>query len=64
MYDSIPSIIQTAFRIIALFCFVGGIKLEWKKLNPAAKSFMLKFIVFGVTYILSLPITLIVASMV
>jgi hypothetical protein len=33
MYDSIPSIIQTAFRIIALFCLIGGIKLIWKKLN-------------------------------
>ena len=62
MYDTIPSIIQTAFRVISLFCLLGGIKLSWEKLNPERQSFIVGFGVFGVFYILSLPMTLIIVG--
>lgn len=62
MYDTVPSIIQTIFRIIALLCLIGGIKNNWTKFSPDRRGFIVRFGVYGAVYIMSLPVTLVLAS--
>ena len=64
MYDTIPTLIQTAFRLIALFCLFCGIKINWKKLTPDRRIFILKFAFYGTLYILSLPLMVMVSRLV
>lgn len=55
MYDTIPSYIQTGFRVLAFIIFVIGVLRIWPKLNPDRRHFMIKFSMYGGMYILSLP---------
>ena len=63
MYDTVPSIIQTIFRVIALLCLIGGIKSNWAKFSPERKWFIVKFGLYGAVYIMSLPITIFLATL-
>lgn len=63
MYDTVSSTIQTIFRVIALACLIGGIKNNWSKFTSERKSFIIEFGIYGAIYIMSLPITIYLATL-
>ena len=56
MFDSIPGVIQIVFKVLVAGVFCTGILYSWSRAKLDERSFLFKFMILGVVYILSMPL--------
>ncbi len=62
MYDTIPGYILIGLRIFIFIIYLIGLIISFAKTHRKKKFFFFAFLVFGVVYILSLPILVLITE--